>query len=1274
MRTYMKHLKIALVLFTLAIVLSAFGLPALAADSQQYANSYTITNPLETNATEAPLEKGTIPSPLSNYYFYFGNTHAHTVYSGDVASTFANKRGLGQDLSIYTAQYKNTPEFLFERAKSFGYDFFTVSDHSNVGAIIDPVTGQRGPGQTWFYENGFTEEHWQDSRIQAEKYTENGKFIPIVAYEFSRNKSPESGHMNVLNTQSWETAFPNTHTYGYLFNNVLPEEKKHAEENGSRIALTMNHASLTQYDNYFKLIDPREGYNNYVRLFEVWNSGNNKNEAYEHALALGWKVGAVNATDTHGVSAVGNLLDHMTGVLANKLTLDEIMNAMYERRVFATSIPRLQLDMTINDDILMGSAVKRPDGNLKISVYAQDLNNTVISRVDIIGGRYSYGVGTVDQKTVATMTFGKGTTLVTAENVDNTYDYYFAKVYKEGSTAIAACSSPIWMDSETAERYQATVKSIGTGATINTKYVEGAFVRISAGAAPMGKRFIKWVADSEDVVFDNENSPNTSFRMPVRPVTVTAVFEDKLTDFGTPTADFEADTVLIETVADLAKLASFVNDPEYNAKYSAKSYKLMNDLDLSAYDWLPIGAASSNPFRGIFDGNNKTIRGLDPRNNPDVAKGLFGYIIGSDENTGIIKDLNVDCNINLSSGNVGGIAGVLESGTIVNCSVSGRIEVQGSETANNVGGIVGNLGNGKSDNKLIIENCNSSTNITSSGNFVGGIVGLADASSTQGLSAIIRKCYSTGKIGSSKVVSNSPGVGGIAGNFSAKNGLIEFCYSTGDIEYKLTSQIQAGGIVGVMNGDGNTINACYSTGNIIGKGHRSGGIIGDLRVGKHTVSNCYSTGNIGSIEKPCGNSAGGIIGILNGNTLMQTIINCYSTGTIYSSGTSLGGIIGDMSSTPAKLSDNVALNKSITNGKTSINRIWGAGTTAPDFPRNYAFDFMTINGKVITDPSVIGLDKSSGANITREQLLIDFPVEAFKSEPWQYVPGGLPILTGMPGNPEQNSMLPAYIDANPYVDVNPSSLDFKNEDSDYSSVEPRFITLTNISTTDIDDLTAVFEHNDFFEIVDALSNNSMPMNESVSISIKPKDGLAIGIYNDELIIKNQHNLNIRIPISFTVQATVSFSVDGKIVGSQAVSPGSIASLPDYPVKDGYLFDGWRIGGPDGDRFNFNTEIMSDTTLYAAWVEEIVISGVTTGNGQAHVNFAIKSANGKGYSVYLSETGSEDSYNLYDDVNYNSEGVHIKGLTNGKLVYVYILYKDDSGNISRSKPVILMPNK
>lgn len=87
----------------------------------------------------------------------------------------------------------------------------------------------------------------------------------------------------------------------------------------------------------------------------------------------------------------------------------------------------------------------------------------------------------------------------------------------------------------------------------------------------------------------------------------------------------------------------------------------------------------------------------------------------------------------------------------------------------------------------------------------------------------------------------------------------------------------------------------------------------------------------------------------------------------------------------------------------------------------------------------------------------------------------------------------------------------------------------------------------------------------------------------------------------------------------------------------------------------------------------IVMVVSNGNRQSNIDFEIKSANGKGYMLYISETGEADSFKKYSNVNYNSKGVHVKGLTNGKTYYAYIVYS--SGEVyKKSATAVLNPSK
>jgi len=107
-----------------------------------------------------------------------------------------------------------------------------------------------------------------------------------------------------------------------------------------------------------------------------------------------------------------------------------------------------------------------------------------------------------------------------------------------------------------------------------------------------------------------------------------------------------------------------------------------------------------------------------------------------------------------------------------------------------------------------------------------------------------------------------------------------------------------------------------------------------------------------------------------------------------------------------------------------------------------------------------------------------------------------------------------------------------------------------------------------------------------------------------------------------------------------------------------------------DGVNKTASITSDI----ATVEVLfTIPEILTGNGQANLNFDIVSANGKGYTLYLSEDGGA-SFAVYGNVNYNAKGAHVKGLANNKTYFAYIEYNDGKGCFYRSEVVGFTPSK
>ena len=202
-----------------------------------------------------------------------------------------------------------------------------------------------------------------------------------------------------------------------------------------------------------------------------------------------------------------------------------------------------------------------------------------------------------------------------------------------------------------------------------------------------------------------------------------------------------ANVVHVSTMADLANLASAVNGGD---NMSGKTFLLVNDIDLSGLDWVPIGrfvganSSSNKPFSGVFDGQGHSIIGLTISGNKNYA-GLFGYTHLSTIRNVVIRNPQIDAN-----SVVGALVGyqAYSSTGIENCAVIGG-KIQGTDV---IGGLVGRM------EESPLRNCYSTCEVIATESYAGGIVG------THLVGASIRNCYATGNI-SGKY---SGGVAGLA--------------------------------------------------------------------------------------------------------------------------------------------------------------------------------------------------------------------------------------------------------------------------------------------------------------------------------------------------------------------------------------------------------------------------------------------------------------------------------------------------------------------------------
>lgn len=260
----------------------------------------------------------------------------------------------------------------------------------------------------------------------------------------------------------------------------------------------------------------------------------------------------------------------------------------------------------------------------------------------------------------------------------------------------------------------------------------------------------------------------------------TAAFAADSTDAWDGTADtswytdHETDTEYHFTTAEqLAGLAQLVNDKTASVSFKGKTIYLNNDLDLSGYQWTPIGNGSNfgRYFAGTFDGQYHKIMNLLHHSTGDelIRNGLFGVV----SDGGTLKNLLViDADIASNDGSL--LAGILadwvDGGTVENCYTSGKIE-------NNVGDkMVGGL-IGQCTGSTQVKGCGSDATVISTESdedhvdTVGGLIGQWENSAD---SSSITDCWFGGSVSCNNIYS---AVGGILGanfeNFSGnKPGVI----------------------------------------------------------------------------------------------------------------------------------------------------------------------------------------------------------------------------------------------------------------------------------------------------------------------------------------------------------------------------------------------------------------------------------------------------------------------------------------------------------------------
>ena len=352
---------------------------------------------------------------------YFGQLHSHTQYSDGAGS-----------LESALDYVKNLP-------KSANVNFVAFTDHSNYfdksgaanpeGALYDMTKATEYSQQTW--------KSYKDA-VAAFNAENAGSMVAIAGFEMTWSGGP--GHINTFNTPGIVSRNNTTLNNKTKDAGLQAYYKLLSQTEGANSISQFNHPGTTfgnfiDFGYWDAVVDTR------MYMVEVGNGEGQigaggyypSYEQYIMALDKGWHVAPTNNQDNHK-GKWGNANDARDVILTDDFSESGIYEALRARRMYATEDKNLDLDYTVNGN-MMGSIIDVPEKlNFEISFNDPDRTDS-IAKVELVvnSGKVAY---TWD----SAADLAKGSVSV---ELAPEYTYYFVRVTEgDGDLAVTA---PVWV-------------------------------------------------------------------------------------------------------------------------------------------------------------------------------------------------------------------------------------------------------------------------------------------------------------------------------------------------------------------------------------------------------------------------------------------------------------------------------------------------------------------------------------------------------------------------------------------------------------------------------------------------------------------------------------------------------------------------------------------------------------------------------------------------------------------------------------------------------------
>ena len=186
----------------------------------------------------------------------------------------------------------------------------------------------------YYPHKSLTEAEWRIHQALSEHFTEPGRFVTFCGYEFTFHREdlePDFNHRTVIYGRPG----------GRLLRRIDPETRS---ERSLLASIPESGALVYPHHCSYDLVDPRHERN--VEVCSSWRVCIEESDFTIQALRKGHKLGFIGSSDSH--RAVPGLGGAVTGVYAEELTPESLMEAYRNRRLIATSGCFVHIDFRVS--------------------------------------------------------------------------------------------------------------------------------------------------------------------------------------------------------------------------------------------------------------------------------------------------------------------------------------------------------------------------------------------------------------------------------------------------------------------------------------------------------------------------------------------------------------------------------------------------------------------------------------------------------------------------------------------------------------------------------------------------------------------------------------------------------------------------------------------------------------------------------------------------------------------------------------------------------------